>query len=255
MLKWIMLFITGVAVFSLTILPGYGFRDSIVAAWTLDEGSGKTIHDVVNGNNGELKGGAKWVKGKFGEALDFDGSSGYVEIPFNESIRVINKGDFTLAAWFMSDVLPTENKEVFQQGDKNGTGRTWLFIGANVGEIRSWLGGAGTYSGVNVEEGKWYHAAVVVTEGGNTDTVQIYVNGEPAGQPLQKAMEDSEGNYFIGCHKNLTNFWDGIIDEVVLLDKALSEEELKELIESGVMGVLAVQPRDKLAVRWGDIKR
>lgn len=237
------------------IVPGYAFKENIVAAWTMDEGSGKTVHDVANGNDGEIKGGAKWVDGKFGKALNFDGSSGYVEIPFNESLRVINQGDFTLAAWFMPNAVPTENKEVFQQGDKNGTGRTWLFIAANVGEIRSWLGGAGTYSGVNVKAGEWYHAAVVVTEGGNTDTVQIYVNGKQSGNPLQKAMEDSEGNYFIGCHKNLTNFWDGIIDDVVLFNKALNEDEIKELMTNGVMNVLAVQPKGKLALRWGDIKR
>jgi len=161
--------ITGMAVGVLTVLllitPGYAFKENIVAAWTMDEGSGKTVHDVANGNDGELKGGAEWVDGKFGKALSFDGSSGYVEIPFNESLKVINQGDFTLAAWFMPNSVPTENKEVFQQGDKNGTGRTWLFIAANVGEIRSWLGGDGTYSGVNVKDGEWYHAAVVVTEG------------------------------------------------------------------------------------------
>jgi len=68
-------------------------------------------------------------------------------------------------------------------------------------------------------------------------------------------MEDSEGSYFIGCHKDLTNFWDGIIDEVVLFNKALSEDEIKELMTSGVTSVLAVQPKGKLALRWGDIKR
>ena len=105
--------------------------------------------------------------------------------------------------------MPTENKEIFQQGDGNGTGRTWLFV-ADDAEFRSYLGGATVPSGFYVEANTWYHVAVVVTEGGATDNVQIYVDGTPEGAASPMSMEDSQGNYFIGCHKNLTNFWDGL---------------------------------------------
>lgn len=234
--------------------PNYAFRDEIVAAWPLDEGAGNKIHDLSGkGNQGELIGGAEWVDGKFGKALNFDGSSGYIEIPFSESMRVINQGDFTFAAWFMPDEIPPENKEVFQQGDKNGTGRTWLFVHSS-NEIRSYLGGGPTQSGIGVKGGEWYHTAVVVTEDKDNDTVQLYVNGELAGNPSVKSMEDSDGNYFIGCHKNLTNFWDGIIDEAVLISKALTEAEVKDLMTNGIMSVLDVEPADKLATVWSNIK-
>jgi hypothetical protein len=231
------------------------FRDNIVAAWPLDEGSGSDIHDVSgNGNDGELAGGAEWVDGRFSKALDFDGSSGYIEIPFDDSMKVMNEGDFTLAAWFKPDAVPGENKEVFQQGDSGGTGRTWLLINTS-GTINAYVGGGTTTSGINVEPGEWYHTAVVVTEGGGADGIQLYVNGEIAGAPNTLAMEDSEGSYFIGCHKNLTNFWDGIIDDVVLINKALNEAEINDLMENGVESVLAVEPTGKLVVSWGSIKR
>lgn len=233
----------------------YAFRGSIVAAWTFEEGEGKTVKDVSgNGNNGEIIGGAKWSSGKMGKALDFDGSSGYVLIPFSNSMEVINKGNFTFAAWFKSDAVPTENKEVFQQGDKNGTGRTWLYIGANTGEIQTYLGNAASLSGVKVEPDKWYHTAMVITEGGGTDTIQFYINGEPSGAPSQKGLEDSQGDYFIGCHKNITNFWDGIIDEVALIKKALSQAEIKTLMNDGIQNLLSVEPTGKLAVNWGWMK-
>lgn len=231
----------------------YAFVDNIVAAWTFDEGSGTVIHDVSgNGNDGEVMGAANWDDGRFGSALVFDGAN-HVEVPFDESMRVLNQGDFTLAAWFLVDIVP-QKMLIVQQGDTDGTGRSWLFTHEGASEIRSFLGGDTTASGVNVEEGQWYHTAVVVTEGGGTDTVQLYVNGVIAGAPFQGGMEDCAGVFYIGCHKDLINYMDGIIDEIVLLNKALDEDEINSLMNNGINDILAVEPTDKLAVCWGDVK-
>jgi len=207
----------------------------LVGHWRLDEGAGDTANDSSgNGNHGTLQGDPQWTAGKIGPALDFNGSTDHITIPFSESLRVLNQGDFTIAAWFRPDEIPSENKEVVQQGDdtSGGMGRTWLFV-AGANEIRSYLGNGTTGSGVAVEAGVWYHTAVVVTEGGATDTVQLYINGESAGEPNPMSMEDSEGTYFIGCHKNLTNFWDGLIDDVRLYNHALLPEEIQAAMQGG----------------------
>jgi len=198
--------------------------------WTLDETSGTTAHDTSgNGNDGTLMGNPQWVTGYIDGALEFNGSSDYVQIPFSESLKVLNQGNFTISAWFMLNEIPGENKEVLQQGDRNGTGRTWLYV-HNSNNIQTYLGGAGISSGVSIEGGAWYHAAVVITEGGASDNIQIYVNSEPAGAPVQRGIEDCEGDFFIGCHKNLTNFWDGIIDDVRIYSRVLSETEIRKLV-------------------------
>jgi hypothetical protein len=168
-------------------------------------------------------------------------------------MRVINEGDFTLAAWYKPDVIPKKHV-VFQQGDAGGTGRTWLFTHQDAGEIRSFLGNGTTASGINAEAGQWYHTAVVVTEGGGVDSVQLYVDGQLSGAPFEAAMEDSEGTFFIGCHKNITDLMDGIIDELVLINKALDEIEVRDLMDNGIAHILAVEPTGKLAVSWGSIK-
>jgi len=254
MLKRLFSVIFVAMVIFMMIGSSHAFVENIVAAWTFDEGVGDVVNDVSgNGNDGVIEGGAMWKDGRFGKALDFDGSTGYVEIPFDESMRVLNASDFTTAAWFMADDIPAENKEVFQQGDKNGTGRTWIFV-HSTNEIRSFLGNATTGAGIGVEAGEWYHGAVVVTEDGANDTVQLYINGEIAGAALPQSMEDSEGSYFIGCHKDLTNFWDGIIDEVVLLNVALDDAQVQQLMNEGIEQVLAVKPTGKLAVCWGSVK-
>jgi len=54
--------------------------NSIVGIWLLDEGKGTEIKDMSsNKNNGKVLG-AKWVDGKRGKALEFDGTS-HAEIP------------------------------------------------------------------------------------------------------------------------------------------------------------------------------
>ena len=140
---------------------GYTFSDNVVAAWTFDEGSGTVIHDISgNGNDGAVMGADSWGGGRFGSALIFDGTN-HVEVPFGESMRVLSQGDFTLAVWFLADIAP-QKMLILQQGDGDGTGRSWLFIHQDAGEIRSFLGGATTASGINVEAGQWYHTRLLI---------------------------------------------------------------------------------------------
>ncbi|MDE0300362.1 MAG: hypothetical protein OXN17_17125 [Candidatus Poribacteria bacterium] len=169
-----------------------GFRENIVRGWLFDDGSGKTAKDASgNGNDG----------------------STYVQIPFSNSLVVLNQGDFTLAAWFASENLPLDSDDccaaVFQQR------RTWLFLHRDSGEeIKSFIGGDLTFSRVHIKEtGKWRHAAVVVKEVADQDQIQIYVNGKAEGFPNAIGMEDEK--------PDIDNFI-GLIDEVVLINKALS---------------------------------
>lgn len=105
------------------------------------------------------------------------------------------------------------------------------------------------------EVGKWHHFALVVTEGGANDNLLLYSDGEMI-MEMPLSVEDCEGDYLIGCHKNLTevNSWEGLIDEVVLINKALTPDELNQLMNDGVSATLAVDRRGKLATTWGNLR-
>ncbi len=238
--------------------PSYAFRDNIIGAWLMDEGSGKVVRDVT-GNHGEseivVQG--DWTDGKFGKALSFDGSGGHVQIAFDPKFAVINESDFTFGIWFMTETLPKDRGTWiagFQQMDANGTGRTWMGIQNDTEAMYSALGNIRPLGAVP-EVGQWTHFASVVEEDGDNDTIRIYSDGElMTEEPL--SVETCEGDYLIGCHKNLQaiNSWEGILDEVVLINKALTEEELSDLMTQGVQGILAVESRSKLATTWGEIR-
>ena len=51
-----------------------------VGIWLFDEGKGNTAADISDGgNDGELLKSPEWVKGKFGQALKFDGKASCVQ--------------------------------------------------------------------------------------------------------------------------------------------------------------------------------
>ena len=82
-----------------------------VGMWLFDEGKGDVAKDSSgNQNDGTLKNGPKWVTGKSGTALEFDGIDDYVEIPDSASLRVQS---FTLSAWINLNVRP------YQAGHKH----------------------------------------------------------------------------------------------------------------------------------------
>jgi len=207
---------------------------SLVGWWRLDETSGTTAHDSSgSGNHGTLQGNPQWDAGMIGGAIHLDDeSSDYVEIPFSEHLRVLNVSDFTHTAWANFDEV-NRKQHVIMQTDRNGLGRPSFFIPAG-GTIQSYLGMGGTNSGVRPVAGEWYHIGVVVTEGGALDSIQLYVNGQAAGNPGQWGIESCEGVYYIGRHKNLqTEYMDGLVDDVRMYNRSLKEAEIQDVM-SGV---------------------
>ena len=72
--------------------------ENIVGIWLFDQGAGKVAQDSSdNGIDGELKGGVKWVNGKFGKALLFPGiDQNFVEVPHDDSLNLTS---FSFTLW------------------------------------------------------------------------------------------------------------------------------------------------------------
>lgn len=242
-----------------TASPSCAFKENIIAAWLMDEGAGKEVSDFMgNFSAGEINGKTEWVDGKSGKALRFDGSGGHVLIPFNPKFQMLNESDFTFALWFKTETLPKDRGNWiagFQQTDLNGTGRTWFGLQDNTDVPYSALGNIRPI-GALPEVDKWHHFAVVIEEAGDGDNLRLYSDGTLVTEEAL-SVETCEGDYLIGCHKNLNaiNSWEGILDEVVIINKALTEEELNQLMNDGAGGVLAVDGRGKLAVTWGYVRQ
>ena len=83
-------------IFLLLGVIGLTANAELVGYWSFDEADGAA--DLSgNGNHSIIRGNLKVIEGKFGEALEFNGSTDYVEIPDAPAISELEA--LSIAAW------------------------------------------------------------------------------------------------------------------------------------------------------------
>ncbi len=240
--------------------------DTVVLYMPFDEGKGTEVKDLSkSGKIGKLgskgKDLPKWVDGKFGKALEFDGQTNYVEVQDTADFSFASDpGTITLAAWVK--VLKTgtdahnQNRQPIIMKGNSGEWEYALYIydGGNPG-MSVWNNGG---SGVSEPSGppsimddQW-HAVVGTFE--SKAGVKVYVDGKLTTQAAPNANVPGNGkrNVFI-AHREDGQFLAAIIDDVRIWNRVLEPKEIVETMASPLSG-LAVQPNNRLVSTWGDLK-
>lgn len=249
------------AVFLLIALPSLAEIDpeSITGMWLFDEGKGGTATDSSeNGNDGEIHG-AKWVDGKFGKALEFDGASNWVEVPHSNTVGFKAGVSFTITCYFkgtkVAGALVGKNYEDTSQV------LPWYLLwngGAN-NKVSLYLRDSASTSfpchGTSeIGDDKWHF--VVGRADASAGKASIWIDGKMETEidfNKKDGYGTGEGVFHIGRHYD--RYTDGIIDEVALFNVALEEEDIKFLMENGLETAAAVEPVNKLTTTWGRIKQ
>jgi hypothetical protein len=183
----VVLFVAGVLTAS-----GYAKIDlkTVVGAWTLDEGSGKIAQDAsLYHNDGTLISGPAWVGGHFGKALQFNGTTDYIDCGNAESLNLTKS--LTVMGWVNPDkALGLDNWQRFAARGEYNTG--WMIGITNIGKPDLTVTNAGggfvtMYGNTTTELGKWYHIAGVVDS--TAKKVYIYLNGVLDNDPLAHSGE------------------------------------------------------------------
>ncbi len=215
-----------------------GVGDNTVALWHFDEGTGNKAYDETqNNNDGTISGAVSWTIGRYGSGLDFPGASGdYVSVPHSESLAPTDGlPELTVEAW----VYPRDNAASLIAGKFAWDDDGW-FLKIEPGESSEnkfrftiWVGsnlpsGHGRYLDDAGSLNEWIHLAMVFDKG----NMSMVINGENKtgdstswGTPLSYVRSASE-NLFIGCEHCTQNFFNGIIDEVLIENRALTVEEI-----------------------------
>ena len=89
----------------------------------------------------------------------------------------------------------------------------------------------------------------------DTETMRLFIDGELDGEaPISGTLlANEEDPMWIGARPGNVAAT-GIIDEVGIFAKALSEDELKEVMEESLTVLASVEPSGKLATAWGALK-
>jgi len=253
----------------LTALPpkhGSGALDYL--HWAFDENQGIETRAEIRGfpessdtigRFSSLPGGSaipQWTKGVFGSGIAFGGQDDYVQTEFpgfgGSSAR-------TVACWVKvpEDLKANEGYALVSWGAHNTPGDTWQVsinpdkFDGPVGSLR-----CGTHEGqvvgsTDLRNGKWHHVAAVLYEGrpANVSThILLYVDGrlEPAarksvmrintditGPRAQKVSFGKNSAVRTAENRMPKHTFRGDLDEVTLCPAALSQGEIRKLMEKG----------------------
>ena len=257
----------------------------LLGYWSFDD-KGKLGKDLSpNRNDGELKGGAKWTEnGQAGGALLLvEAEDSYLEVPHDNSLNL--KDQMTLMCWV----------KFTNPGDFEGLGREQSLIWKNAPfqtNKRFWASyalrlfrrefKAGFAFDANMTEGRtvtadedqpkvneWLHATAIA----DGAQVKVYANGvEKTSVEQRGEFQPTELPLTIGvdlrnpkagaARRDQLGFLAGVMDEVVILNHALTAGQIREAMKLGEAGqsleefqpVFAVESQGKLAIKWAEIK-
>ncbi len=227
---------------------------SIAGAWLFDEGNGGEAKDISNNkNDGMLVGDPQWVDGKFGEALDFNGTNDYVEIPDNASLDITD--NITITAWIFKRSDDIHGGTIVSKWKQ--TGDVWAYVlyglGDSGGGFRlrwddsSQTNLEGPYQLPNDE---WLHYAATY----DGSIMKVFQNAKEIENIAADKKINSEDNPVWIGNDGYQQHFSGILDEIAIFNAALDESDIMDVMNKGLASISAVYPSGKMTETWGKIK-
>lgn len=212
---------------------------TLVALWHMDEGFGNFIFDAtLNGNDGIIYG-ATWTDGICRNALKLDGVDDRVEF-FTDIF--LGSSDATVIALFfghpngISSILGNDGYNfIFWISDQSPEHYAIWSTDTTINEAY-----IHPVNKSEVNENDWNFVALV-KEGGD---VTYYLNGikyDNTQYTQDRPFGDLSSMRYIGYSGNMHAYYQGIIDNVAIYNRALTQEEIQQLYQNGMgCGVIPV---------------
>jgi len=215
---------------------------NLVGWWVMNEATGRTIYDLSgNGNHGTLEGDTHWVAGKYGSCLSFDGDGDYVDVDNNpyQTSNIFSSG-LSFSVWIKSPFAKDNNRRsIVGGGGANhfySAGGIYVYTGSDYtyAAMEIYRGDyytASTDGVINLTPDNWYHIVGVYNSLSNQ--VEIYLNGvnEVNTSVSESGTTYDPDNFYIGRNprSSFNPTFNGLIDNVMVFDRALSAEEIQAL--------------------------
>ncbi|MHC4570513.1 MAG: LamG-like jellyroll fold domain-containing protein [Planctomycetota bacterium] len=220
----------------------WSFTTYVTSWWKFDEGSGTIAYDSAGGNDGTIYG-AQWSVGKIDGALSFDGVDDYVDCGNDSSLAITD--NLTIAAWVKRATAAGSSNEIIVS-KYNGVQHSYKLFFLGNDRMRWWLSRHGGTSRreykdstLQITDTNWHFIAATFESG----TLKIYIDGEDStgsGAGTISSIFASTEPLFIG-QEDSSNYFNGLIDEVRIYNKAFSAGEIQELYQSGLPDVVGLE--------------
>lgn len=216
----------------------------LVAYWTFDG----DLKDAINGFDGTAQGtnAIAFVAGKFGKAIQLDGTDQYVDITGNNSKDNLSfdGASVSIACWFTADSFDKSWQALVAKGE----GNDWRVARDNANTTMSYAGGLTDVAGaVDVSDGGWHHLVAISDATGTAFGTALYIDGVQDGnQPGAAVLTKNGKDVFIGENPDSSGRqWNGKIDDMAIWNRVLSESEIGTLYNNGTgkaLGTLIPAP-------------
>jgi chitodextrinase len=200
----------------------------LVAAYRFGEGVGTATADgSTNGNGGTLVNGPSWITaGKYGNAINFDGVNDYVRVADSASLDLGRTG--TVEAWVKLDTLNRWHGVVAKGSSNTNSSHNYALELSNSNRWLCILGNGASAVLVQSPSGpvanRYYHVACAW----DGSTARLYVDGMLSGSSTQLVTPaGNAAQVSIGQFGGDTDRLDGVIDEVRIYGRALSQAEVQ----------------------------
>ena len=222
-----------------------------MAAWWPGDGN---ANDIVGGNNGTLQNGATFASGMVGQAFTFPNSNSQVFLPDNPSLT---PQTLTVDAWIAATTPPNCCAAVMvAKTDDGGGGQVPPTTGYEFGidgtdhpgklvfDVNGGNGGGVIYSKSTVANGLLHHVGATY----DGAVMKLYVDGVLDNQvSVDVSISYNTGDPLIIGNRlsNLphTVVWPGIIDELEIFNRSLSQPEIQSIFNAGSSGKCRPRPR------------
>jgi hypothetical protein len=232
-------------------------RDGLIAHYPFD---GNANDASGNGNHGDVHG-ATLTKDRFGNAdsaYNFDGIEDYIAINDTPRLNIINA--ITLSAWFKSNLPTSEHNiwsHIISKADEchsEGNYNLGLFSGNRI-QFNYWEGtGVNNQYQINtvITQNFWHN--IIVTYNYTNFEIKFYLDGVHVNGnwyqnniPDKKVPKISSNKLSIGANlvahsvascsnvevRKPISLFNGIIDDIRIYNRALSDSEIQSLYNQG----------------------
>ncbi|MCI0351142.1 MAG: Ig-like domain-containing protein [Acidobacteriales bacterium] len=203
-----------------------------VASYALNENAGSSAADgSENGNDGTLMNSPTWTAARFGTGLSFDGTNEHVIVADSDSLDLGSTG--TIEAWVKLDSLNRWNSVIAKGSANLNAGHNYALEITNGNQFMCILGNGATpntlRSPSTASTGVFYHLACVW----NGTTLQLYVDGTLVASTAQSITPvENTAPLYIGLFGGDKDPIDGVIDEVRIYNRALTQAEIESDMNS-----------------------
>jgi beta-glucanase (GH16 family) len=206
----------------------------LVVAFGFNEGTDASVNDASNSGNNGIVNGATWTNaGRYGKALSFDGVNDAITVAEAPSLDLTT--GMTIEAWVKPVTLNGWQTVIYKERpDGAGTSLAWSLYSSDSTAPPALYGMLAGSVGAN----QWTHVMGASMLPLNTwshlagtfdgTALRLYVNGVLIRTlSLSGSLVVTPGPLRIGGHSSIGQFFNGLIDEVRIYNRALSKSEIQ----------------------------